>query len=150
VPILSQSCSSGRLFFPVGVNSCSPAAIHRVYCSFRVALNDRFMHVFKKLFFYFRIFCPQKAPRVPLLFSGISSYLSFLIQLSGTSYFRPAARFPIYSTSRSILSFSLTVKDHKHMPVVHIFIEHVNVDVTNERTFALCGSPASLGAWEEK
>jgi hypothetical protein len=58
------------------------------------------------------------------------SSLSSVTQLPGTSYFRPAVRFPISTTSWNILSFSLTMKDHKHMPFVLIFIEHVNIDIT--------------------
>jgi hypothetical protein len=38
--IHSQSCLiSGRLIFLVGMKSCSPVAIRRVYCSFSAALN---------------------------------------------------------------------------------------------------------------
>jgi hypothetical protein len=115
--ILSQSCStSGRLFslwrefmFPRGHSSC--------------------------VLLFQRGFSPQSSTTFQQNLSSLSS----LIQLSGTSYFRPAAQFPVSCTSRSILSFSLTVKDYKHVPFVLISIEHANVDVTNERShFVVC------------
>jgi hypothetical protein len=46
-------------------------------------------------------------------------------------YFQSAVRFPISSASRTILSFSLNMKDHKRMPFVLIFIEYVHIDLTN-------------------
>jgi hypothetical protein len=33
------------LISPIGMNSCSPTAIHHAYCSFSPALNGRFMHI---------------------------------------------------------------------------------------------------------
>jgi hypothetical protein len=86
--IHSQSCStSGRLIFPVGMNSCSSAAIRCVYCSFSAALKDQFMHTSNsyiidvsppgfitwsvfllfKIFFTSSVVCPQKRSKMSIL-----------------------------------------------------------------------------------
>jgi hypothetical protein len=126
-----------------------PTCVLLFQCGFKRPIYARIQEAFL-LFSDISLPAHEKPSEFHYFSAASLSSLSSLIQLSGTSYFRPAARFPISSTSRSILSFSLTVKDHKHVPFVLIFIEHINIDITNERTFALCGLLASLGTWEEK